>query len=164
MREVMGEDPTALKRDPRSATAHAPNAAGMVSAIEVRDENSLIFQLEIEARAREGARRWPIAMADRRRPQRRRAAPTSRPRHVAPTPTDVRGGGGGFEESEATIVDAGDTLLPARAAAAADGRARPDPPPAGHGVPRAGTELPSGTFDLGPDDPAADPEVAVQPP
>src|SRR6476646_8169452 len=43
VREVMGDDPTAARRDPRSSTAHAPNAAGIISAIEVRDGNSLIF-------------------------------------------------------------------------------------------------------------------------
>ena len=141
VREVMGDDPTAARRDPRSSTAHAPNAAGIVSAIEVRDENSLIFSLsdlkpDVDDEAPAPA-----------------APPPPSPRR-ADIATNVRGGG--FEENEATIVDAGDALARmGRAPAGDDDRTRP----AGPALRRGTAQVPSGKFDLGPDDPAADDDL-----
>ncbi|HEX9103601.1 MAG TPA: protein kinase, partial [Polyangia bacterium] len=144
VREVMGEDPTAARRDPRSSTAHAPNAAGIVSAIEVRDENSLIFSLS-DLKPEPGATLPPSPPPPPPPPAPRRA-------DVA---TNVRGGG--FEENDATIVDAGDAI---------GSRLRPAPVgdddrtrPAGPAVRRGNPAVPSGEFDLGADDPAADADL-----
>ena len=145
VREVMGDDPTAERRDPRTSTAHA---AGLVSAIEVRDENSLLFSLsDVAAPAEEQQAPSPSPPRAAARPSPRRAD----------VPTHVRGGGGGdFEENEATIVDAGDTLM-ARMEPGDGDRTRPAGPP----VRRGSAQVPSGKFDLGPDDPAADADLEV---
>ena len=144
VREVMGEDPTAARRDPRSSTAHAPNAAGLVSAIEVRDENSLIFSLSDLKPEPEG-------------PPAPKPPPPPPPRR-ADVPTNVRAGGD-FEENEATIVDAGDTLLARMGGAPSpvgdDDRTRP----AGPALRKSPGGVPSGQFDLGKDDPAADADL-----
>ena len=148
VREVMGDDPTAARRDPRSSTAHAPNAAGIVSAIEVRDENSLIFSLsDLQP---DGEVDIDVGVA----PPAKQAAPTSSPRR-ADVATNVRGGG--FEENEATIVDAGDTLMARMnpAPAGDDDRTRP----AGPAMRRGTAQVPSGKFDLGVDDPAKDDDL-----
>ncbi|MCA1664898.1 MAG: serine/threonine protein kinase, partial [Myxococcales bacterium] len=144
VREVMGDDPTSEKRDARSSTTHAPNEAGMVSAIEVRDENSLIFSLsDLRAEPEDApppAPPAPLAMA----PQPRRADIATNPR-----------AGGGFEENEATIVDAGETPLARRARGVPVGdseRTRP----AGPAIRRGTAAMPSGHFDLGAEDPAID--------
>jgi len=142
VREVMGEDPTSAQRDPRSSTAHAPNAAGMVSAIEVRDENSLIFSLS-------DLKPDPEDVAP--------SPPPPPPPRRADVPTNVRPGGD-FEENEATIVDTGDTLLARMGGGAPspvgdDDRTRP----AGPALRKSASGVPSGQFDLGKDDPAADP-------
>ncbi|MDB4968929.1 MAG: serine/threonine protein kinase, partial [Myxococcales bacterium] len=149
VREVMGDDPKSQGRGGRSATTHGIQS--VISAIEVRDEHSLLFKLqdvEPVAPARPGA---PARTAAPARPA---AAPAPRPRR-ADVATNVRGGDD-FEENEATIVDAGDTLM-----------ARIDPGegdstrPAGLSARRGGgakSQVPSGKFDLGPDDPAADDE------
>lgn len=147
VREVMGEDPTAARRDPRASTAHAPNAAGIVSAIEVRDENSLIFSLS-DLKPDEA----DVAAAATAAP---RPPPSGAPRR-ADVATNVRGGD--FEENEATIVDTGDTLL-----------ARMNPPtgvrddertrPAGPALRRGSAQAPSGKFDLGEEDPARDDDL-----
>jgi eukaryotic-like serine/threonine-protein kinase len=142
VREVMGDDPTAAERDARSSTAHAPNAAGIISAIEVRDENSLIFSLS-------DLKPEPEAGKPRPAPP---PTPPSQPRR-ADIPTNVRAGGD-FEENEATIVDAGDTLL-AHLGDGDNDRTRP----AGPAVRRSSPQVPSGQFDLGADDPAADADL-----
>jgi serine/threonine protein kinase len=148
VREVMGDDPTAARRDPRASTTHGgvePNPAGLVSAVEVRDENSLIFSLsdlkpDVDA---------PPAPSPKPPP-----APLPRRADVA---TNVRGGGD-FEENEATVVDTGDTLLSRlNSGAGDDDRTRP----AGPAVRRGSPQVPSGQFDLGKDDPAADADLEV---
>ena len=144
VREVMGEDPTAARRDPRSSTAHAPNAAGIVSAIEVRDENSLIFSL---------SDLQPDGDVDIDVKTAKPPPPPPAPRR-ADVATNVRGGGG-FEENEATIVDAGDTLLARSAPVGDDDRTRP----AGPAIRRGSPQMPSGKFDLGEDDPAKDDDL-----
>ncbi|MGZ3442011.1 MAG: PEGA domain-containing protein, partial [Polyangia bacterium] len=141
--------PTAARRDPRSSTGLAgqePNPAGMVSAIEVRDENSLIFSLsDLKPDADDAPAPPP------------KPPPPPSPRR-ADVATNIHGGGGDFEENEATVVDTGDTLL-ARlgggTAAGDDDRTRP----AGPAVRRGSAEVPSGQFDLGKDDPAADADL-----
>ncbi len=147
VREVMGEDPTAARRDPRSSTAHVsqePNPAGIVSAIEVRDENSLIFSLSDLKPELDDA---PAPVPPPQPPSPRRA-------DVA---TNVRGGGD-FEENEATIVDAGDTLL-ARMDSGASAGDNDRTRPAGPSMRRGSPQVPSGKFDLGPEDPAADDDL-----
>jgi serine/threonine-protein kinase len=149
VREVMGDDPTAARRDPRSSTAHAPNAAGMVSAIEVRDENSLIFSLS-------DLKPEPDEPPPVRPPPSPPPPPSPRRANVA---TNVRPGGD-FEENEATIVDTGDTLLArmtggSNAGVGDDDRTRP----AGPALRRGPAEVPSGQFDLGREDPAADADL-----
>ncbi|MGZ3406816.1 MAG: serine/threonine protein kinase, partial [Polyangia bacterium] len=92
VREVMGDDPTAARRDPRSSTGLAgqePNPAGMVSAIEVRDENSLIFSLSDLKPDVDDAPAPPP-----------KPPPPPSPRR-ADVATNIHGGGG-FEENEAT--------------------------------------------------------------
>jgi serine/threonine protein kinase len=141
VREVMGDDPTSQRRDGRSATTHALEQS-VISAVEVRDEHSLLFKLK-DVKP-EGRGRTPTPGGPRR----------------ADVATNVHGGGG-FEENDATIVDTGDTLmgrlnggdsdatrpagLPTRRSGAGDG-------PGGGGK----GQVPSGKFDLGADDPAAD--------
>ena len=147
VREVMGEDPTAARRDPRASTAHAPNAAGIVSAIEVRDENSLIFSLSDLKPDEED-----VAAA---RPAAPRPAPSGASRR-ADVATNVRGGD--FEENEATIVDTGDTLLSRMnptTGVGDDERTRP----AGPALRRGSAQAPSGKFDLGEEDPARDDDL-----
>ncbi|HWE26974.1 MAG TPA: serine/threonine-protein kinase, partial [Polyangia bacterium] len=138
VREVMGDDPTSARRDPRSSTAHAPNAAGIVSAIEVRDENSLIFSLsDLKPDADEvaGGRKHPPPPPSPPSPRR------------ADIPTNVRPGGAvGFEDSDQTVVDTGDTLLARMnpGVVGDDDRTRP----AGPALRRGSPEVPSGKFDL----------------
>jgi serine/threonine protein kinase len=146
VREVMGDDPTAARRDPRSSTSHGgqePNPAGIVSAIEVRDENSLIFSLSDLKPDVDDAPAPPP-----------KPPPPPSPRR-ADVATNIRGGGD-FEENEATVVDTGDTLLSRIGSGAGDDdRTRP----AGPAVRRGSPQVPSGQFDLGKDDPAADADL-----
>ncbi len=165
MREVMGEDPTSARRDPRTSTAHSPNAAGMVSAIEVRDENSLIFSLRNLADGAGMAE--PLAPSKapppRQRTRRRRPRRADVATNIGPTrdETGQRLGpavraADDFEENEATIVDSkGETLL----ALVPDGGESDSTRPAGPALRRGSANAPSGRFDLGEGDPAKDADL-----
>jgi serine/threonine-protein kinase len=123
VREVMGDDPTAQRRDPRAATSAVPPGG----SVPPRDEHSLLFKLtDLKPEADN--------------PPLRTTPPSAVPRradvatHVRAAPPDD------FEEADATIVDPG---------------------PPGQ---RAQSTMPSGQFDLGPDDPAVDhPPAATTP-
>jgi serine/threonine protein kinase len=163
VREVMGDDPTAQRRDPRSATAPAAHAG---DAPKVRDENSLLFKLH-DLKPEDAASRGSAAPSARSKADgapRAASAPSTRsaPRR-ADVATNVRPRPDfGESENDATIVDAGNRMLglPGDVGDPSD----PGDPsendatrPVGPAIKRGTAALPSGKFDLGPEDPAHDP-------
>ena len=129
VREVMGNEEPAYERDPRTATAPAARAG---DAQKVRDENSLLFKLHDL------------------KPEAEKAPPPRR----ADVATNVRARAD-FGENDATIVDAGHGA-PSDHGDAGDSDATR---PVGPAIKRGTAEMPSGKFDLGPDDPAHDEEA-----
>ncbi|HEX4462981.1 MAG TPA: protein kinase, partial [Polyangia bacterium] len=126
VREVMGNEPPAHERDPRAATAPAARAG---DAQKVRDENSLLFKLH------------DLTPEEEKAPPPRRAdvATNVRPR-------------ADFGENDATIVDAGHGAPHDHGDPSDSDATRP----VGPAIKRGTAEMPSGKFDLGPDDPAHD--------
>jgi serine/threonine-protein kinase len=92
VREVMGDDPTAQRRDPRAATAMARGGE-----VDFRDENSLLFRLRNPPKRAETTA--PAPSPAPAPPRRADVATNVGPARPATQPSE-------FEESDATIVDA----------------------------------------------------------